>query len=214
MALRLSRHFASPTIGRRWALAPKVAIGNARDREAGMRFCRFHPCKPFPLVRIAFIAALTLLISGWSTCTAMVDFHSCEGAMPQPQIAALSPGAIPGDSSSVVLIVNGSDFVPQSQIMWNGNALQTTFMDSHHLQTTITRETFDSFGGGSSVRISVSQGSGCSLALTHNRPTVCKIDHSCASVLGHYLRHEKRTQPKTDTRYPLSDLWCCSRGEV
>jgi hypothetical protein len=128
-----------------------------------MRSCLFHPRKPFPLVRIAFIAALTLLISGWSTCTAMVDFHSCEGAMLEPQIAALSPAAIPGDSSSVVLIVNGSDFVPQSQIMWNGSALQTTFIDSRHLQATITQQTFESFGGvvGSSVQISVrSLGSG------------------------------------------------------
>jgi len=128
-----------------------------------MRSCLFDPGKPFPLVRIAFVAALTLLISGWSTCTAMVDFHSCEGAMPQPQIVALSPGAIPGDSSSVVLMVNGSDFVPQSQIMWNGSALQTTFLDSRHLQAMITHQTFESFGGavGSSVQISVrSLGSG------------------------------------------------------
>ena len=122
-----------------------------------MRSCLFHPCKPFSLVRIALISALTLLISGWSTCTAMVDFHSCEGAMPQPQIAELSPGAIPGDSSSVLLTVNGSDFVPHSQIMWNGSALQTTFIDSRQLQATITQQTFESFGGaaGSSVQISV-----------------------------------------------------------
>jgi hypothetical protein len=87
----------------------------------------------------------------------MVDFNSCQSSMPQPQIASLSPGAIPGDSASVLLTVNGSDFVPQSQIMWDGNALQTTFTDSSHLQTAITQQTFNSFGGaaGSSVRISV-----------------------------------------------------------
>jgi hypothetical protein len=41
--------------------------------------------------------------------------------------------------------------------MWNGNALQTTFMDSHHVQTTVTQQTFDSFGGsvGHNVQISV-----------------------------------------------------------
>src|ERR1700694_4124500 len=147
---------------KRARLFPRVTIRNARNREAGMRSCLFHPCKPFPLVRIAFIAVLTLLISGWSTCTAMVDFNSCEGSMLQPQITSLSPGAVAGDSTSVLLIVNGSDFVPQSQIMWNGNALATTFTDSRHLQTTITQQTFNSFGGsaGSSVQISVkSQGS-------------------------------------------------------
>ncbi len=122
-----------------------------------MRSCLVHPCKPFPLVRLACIAALTLLLSGWTTCSAIVDFNSCQGSVPQPQITSLSPGAVPGDAASVLLTVNGSDFVPQSQIMWNGNALQTTFTDSRHLQTMITQQTFNSFGGaaGSSAQISV-----------------------------------------------------------
>jgi len=111
---------------------------------------------------MACIAALTLLLSGWTTCSAIVDFNSCEGSVPQPQITSLSPGAIPVDATSVLLTVNGSDFVSQSRIMWNGSPLQTTFTDSRHLQTTITQQTFNSFGGsaGSSVQISVrSQGS-------------------------------------------------------
>ena len=122
-----------------------------------MRSCLVHPCKPFPLVRMACIAVLTLLLSGWTTCSAIVDFNSCQSSVPQPQITSLSPGAVPGDAASVLLTVNGSDFVPQSQIMWNGNALQTTFTDSRQLQTTITQQTFNSFGGaaGSSVQISV-----------------------------------------------------------
>lgn len=127
-----------------------------------MRSCLVNPCKPFPLVRIAFVVALTLLLSSWTTCSAMIDFNSCPGAVPQPQITSLSPGSIPGDAESVLLTVNGSGFAPQSQILWNGSSLQTTFTDSRHLQTTITQQTFDSFGGsaGSSVQISVrSQGS-------------------------------------------------------
>jgi hypothetical protein len=124
--------------------------------------CLVNPCKPFPAVRIVVIAALTLLLAGWTTCSAMVDFNSCEGSVPQPQITSLLPGAISGDAESVVMTVNGSGFAPQSQIMWNGSALPTTFMDSRHLQTTITQQTFNLFGGsaGSSVQISVrSQGS-------------------------------------------------------
>jgi len=122
-----------------------------------MRSCLVNPRKPFPSVRIAFIAALTVLLSGWTTCSAIVDFNSCQGSVPQPQITSLSPGSIPGDAESVLLTVNGSGFAPQSQIMWNGNALQTTFTDSRHLQTTITQQTFDAFGGsaGNGVQISV-----------------------------------------------------------
>jgi hypothetical protein len=110
--------------------------------------------KPFTLMHVTLLAALTLLLSGW-TCSAL--FVSCQGVGSQPQIAALSPDTIPSDAESVLLTVDGSGFTPQSQIMWNGNTLQTTFMDSHHLQTAITRQTFDSFGGsaGSSVQVSV-----------------------------------------------------------
>ena len=116
---------------------------------------RSSPCKPFSL--IALIAALTLLLSGW-TCSGM--FVSCQGVS-QAQITSILPGKIPSDANSVPLTAAGSGFTPQSQIMWNGSTLETTFLDSHHLQTTITRDTFESFGGGNRVRISVSQGSGC-----------------------------------------------------
>jgi IPT/TIG domain len=132
------------------------------------------PRRSFPSIRIALIAALTLLLSGW-TCRAL--FISCQGIVAQPQITSLSPDAIPSDAQSVLLTVDGSGFTPQSRIMWNASALQTTFMDSHHVQTTITRQTFDSFGGsgGSSVQISVrSQGSGAD---------GCPIDGNSASLV-------------------------------
>ena len=126
-----------------------------------MLSCLVSPCKPFPSVRIAFVVILTLVLSGWTTCTAIVNFSNCPGTVPQPQVTSLLPDSIPGDAESVLLIVNGSGFVPQSQIMWNGSALQTRFVDSRHLQATITQRTFDSFGdsAGTSVQISVrSQG--------------------------------------------------------
>lgn len=118
-----------------------------------------NPRKPFPLIHIALIVALTLLLSGWA-CNGM--FISCQGVGEQPQITSLSPDTIPSDANSVLLTVEGSGFAPESQILWNGSSLQTTFLDSHRLQTTITQQTFDAFGGsaGSTVQISVSsQGS-------------------------------------------------------
>ncbi|HVI76785.1 MAG TPA: hypothetical protein VM715_01200 [Candidatus Acidoferrum sp.] len=48
---------------------------------------------------------------------------------------------------SVVLSVAGTGFVPQSEIQWNENPLPTTFIDSGHLQASVTQQTFDSFGG-------------------------------------------------------------------
>jgi hypothetical protein len=118
-----------------------------------MRSSLAHSYKPFFLIRVALMAALTLLLSGW-TCSAL--FLSCQG-VGHSQVTSLSPNAIPNNAESVLLTADGSGFTPQSQITWNGNALQTTLMDSHHLQTTVTQQTFDSFGGsvGNNVQISV-----------------------------------------------------------
>jgi IPT/TIG domain len=117
-----------------------------------MGSCLVNSGKPFPWVHVGFVAVLTLTLSGW-TCTTIVGFNSCLG-VPPPRVVSLSPNVIPATADSVLLIVTGSDFVAQSQILWNGSAVPTTFVDSHRLQARITRQTFDkSFG--SSVLISV-----------------------------------------------------------
>lgn len=123
-----------------------------------MRFGTVDPGEPLFSVRIVLIAGLILLLSGWTTCNAMFVFNGCEGSIPQPKITSLSPNAVPGDGESILLTVNGASFAANSQIMWNGNALPTIFIDSDHLQTPITQQTFASFGGltGSTVQISVS----------------------------------------------------------
>ncbi len=126
-----------------------------------MRSSRVKPCQPSRSIRIALVAVLTLLLSSW---TCRIEFDSCQGVAMQSQITSLSPSSVPSDANSVPLTVDGSGFTPQSQILWNGSTLDTTFMDSHHIQATITRDTFESFGGsaGSHVQISVrSQSSGC-----------------------------------------------------
>ena len=107
------------------------------------------------LRRIVFVASLVSLLPAW-TCSAIVQFNNCT-TLVQPQITAISPLSIAADASSVLVIVDGTGFVSQSEILWNGHPLQTTFVDSRHLQATITQQTFASFGGsaGSSVFISV-----------------------------------------------------------
>ena len=117
---------------------------------------RVDTSKLLPSVRIVCVAVLVLILSGWTTCAVLFGFNSCPGAVPQPQITSLSPDAISVDAASVLLTVSGSNFVPQSQVLWNGTALATTFVDAHHLQVTITQTTFESFGvsAGSNVLVS------------------------------------------------------------
>lgn len=117
---------------------------------------RVDSCKLLPSVRIVFLAVLVLMLSAWTTCTVFFSLNSCPGAVPQPKITSLSPDTISRDAASVLLTVSGSNFVPQSQVLWNGTALATTFVDAHHLQVTVTQTTFESFGvsAGSNVLIS------------------------------------------------------------
>ena len=110
----------------------------------------------YKLYCILSISAFIVLLSGW-TCTAVVGFDSCLGVTPRPQIISLRPDTFSVDAVPVLLVVQGTGFAPQSEVLWNGKILPTTFMDSGHLEATITQQTLDSFGGspGSTVLISV-----------------------------------------------------------
>jgi hypothetical protein len=100
-------------------------------------------CKPY---RIGLVLGLAALLSA-STCTVIGNLNGCQDATTQPQIGTLSPNPMSADIVSVVLDVEGTGFVPQSEIQWNKNPLPTTFIDSRHMQAIVTQQTFDSFGG-------------------------------------------------------------------
>lgn len=126
-----------------------------------MRSPLLTSCKVALCFRIGFVAILTFALSGW-TCTAV----SCLGISSTPQISALSPNPISANAQSVVLMVTGDNFVPQSQILWNGHMLATAFMNGQHLQATITQQTFEQFGGlqGSNVLVTVNSPTSTRLA--------------------------------------------------
>lgn len=115
--------------------------------------CLITYFKPY---RVGLVVVLTFLLSAW-TCTAIVDFDNCTDPVPQPHVISLSPDTISANAVPLLIVVNGTGFSPQSEILWNGNPLQTTFIDSGHLQATITQQTFELSGGsaGSTALISV-----------------------------------------------------------
>ena len=117
-----------------------------------MRRCLVNSCGPVPWLRVSLVLILTFALSGW-TCTAV----SCFGVATTPQIASLSPNSLSATATPVPLVVIGDNFIPESQRLWNGHVLATTFMDSQHLQASITQQTFTQFGGsqGDNVRIAV-----------------------------------------------------------
>ena len=56
---------------------------------------------------------------------------------PVPSLAKLVPSSIKAGSAGFTLAVNGSNFVPTSQVYWNGSPRKTTFVGHLNLQATI-----------------------------------------------------------------------------
>ncbi|HEY3132278.1 MAG TPA: hypothetical protein VGL91_22675 [Acidobacteriota bacterium] len=57
---------------------------------------------------------------------------------PSPIISGLSPGSVAAGSAAFTLIVNGSNFVSNSTVQWNGQDRPTTFVSSARLQVAIS----------------------------------------------------------------------------
>lgn len=108
-----------------------------------------------PAAALALIVSLTFLLSGW-TCSAFFSWGSCQKSSAQLNVTSVSPDTISSDVTSVLLTVEGSGFTPQSQVLWNGSALDTTFVNSQRVETTITQETFALFGGSTGDQVLVS----------------------------------------------------------
>lgn len=131
--------------------------------------------KPY---RVGLILVLAALSSAW-TCSAVVNLNGCPDATSHPQIGALSPNPISANVSEEVLSVDGMGFGPQSEILWNKYPLPTTFRDSQHLQTTITQETYGTYGGstGTTVQISVSSpGTGSAVGCTNGNSSTALLE--------------------------------------
>ncbi|MFN8445857.1 MAG: beta-propeller fold lactonase family protein [Caldilineaceae bacterium] len=56
----------------------------------------------------------------------------------QPTLATISPASAQVNSGDLILTVNGRNFYPDSQVIWNGTPLPTTFVDGWHLKALIS----------------------------------------------------------------------------
>lgn len=59
---------------------------------------------------------------------------------PLPVISSINPPGVIAGASSLTLSVSGSGFVDGSQVVWDGEALPTTYLDASHLEVTLDAE--------------------------------------------------------------------------
>lgn len=74
------------------------------------------------LLRLYF---LTIIVS--------LGSQSCGTCNRRGAITSISPSSATVGADQFVLTVNGSDFVPNSRVVWNGSSVVTTYVNSNQL---------------------------------------------------------------------------------
>lgn len=89
-----------------------------------------------------------------------------------PYLTTINPVSVVAGAPGVTLTVSGSDFVPQSALLWNGSARTTTFVSSTQLSAQIT--TTDLLTAGT-ASVAVANGNGSGATSTAQTFTVLPL---------------------------------------
>jgi hypothetical protein len=94
--------------------------------------------------RLWFVALVVLFLAG---CNNTLN-PFCGSARPAPLIGSLSPSTVSFSqlTAGVMLTVNGSQFVPSSEIVVNGKTLAATATSAQQLKVTLTTDVISAPG--------------------------------------------------------------------
>ena len=74
---------------------------------------------------LRILGTLAVVVFAVASCGEQINY-------PAPTITSLSPSSVVAGQPQFTLTVIGQQFVPSSQILWNGRAIvQTLYTDSH-----------------------------------------------------------------------------------
>jgi len=77
----------------------------------------------------------------------------CVGAIPVPKLKSVQPTTISSQAPSTTISLSGSGFIPTSRVFLNSWSLASTVVDSHHITTSVSRETLLVVGPSNGVEI-------------------------------------------------------------
>jgi len=92
------------------------------------------------------------------------EFSISPIANPIPSLSSLSPSGISAGSSSFILTVNGSNFLPSSTIQWNGVPVPTSYLSQNQLETQVQATSVSTSGFAEITVTNPSPGGGISAA--------------------------------------------------
>jgi uncharacterized protein (TIGR03437 family) len=84
---------------------------------------------------------------------------------PAPAVSSIQPDSAPVGSGAFTLMVRGSNFVPGAQVLWNGAARSTTFVDNGVLQAEIPASDIATQGAAQVTVNNPAPGGGASASL-------------------------------------------------
>src|SRR6266700_5734497 len=110
---------------------------------------------------------------------------------PMPTLASISPTSITSGGPAFSLMVNGSNFISNSIVNWNGSARTTTFVNASQISAAISAADIATAGTVQVTVTSPAPGGGTSLPATFNIiaannpvPTVTSISPASATAAG------------------------------
>jgi uncharacterized protein (TIGR03437 family) len=99
---------------------------------------------------------------------------------PVPTITSLDPAATTTGSGAFTLMVNGTNFVSTSKVLWNGTERTTTFVSATKLTAAITADDVKNGGTASVTVVNPTPGGGTSnavdFAINNPVPTITSLD--------------------------------------
>jgi uncharacterized protein (TIGR03437 family) len=108
------------------------------------------------------------------------------GLAPVPVLSSLSPNNVPTGSGAVTLTVQGSNFIANSVVQWNGSARPTTFVSSTQLTAAIPATDLVSGGSFPLTILNPSPGGGPSnavaITVANRMPAVSSLSPTSALV--------------------------------
>ncbi|HYL14127.1 MAG TPA: IPT/TIG domain-containing protein [Terriglobales bacterium] len=97
-------------------------------------------------MRFIGVLLASLLAIGCGTSNGNHDPHLVGSAFFPPSITTLTPNSVPVNSVPFSITVNGSNFLPDAIVFWNGTPLSTRFISSNQLLATLAQTDLTTVG--------------------------------------------------------------------
>ena len=97
-------------------------------------------------MRFTSVILACLLAVGCGTGSGSPPQDKIISTLPPPSVIAFVPNSVPVNSVPFAFTINGTNFLTDAVVFWNGRPLSTTFVSSHQLVAALAATDLMTFG--------------------------------------------------------------------